>query len=132
MALGYIADYMKKKKADELCIEGNTLTFKENFFKFRWNTDILVPIEKGVFSIHNSEHATIVTYEFFMYRLFLIAAVMSIVMGLLSHELWVGVACFGWLGGMNWVIALVRQKAMLDEIVDNLNDKNIQLENNEI
>jgi len=48
---------------------------------------------------------------------------MSIVMGTVSHQPWFGVLCFAWLGGMNWLVAIIRHRNMLGDIatgIDNL------------
>jgi hypothetical protein len=120
--LKYIEDFMKKKTADEISIRGNKLTFKCDFFKFGWNANILSPLEKGIFNITNKGNETIITYEFFMYRFFGIICVLSITMGLVSHEFWFGIFCFAFLGGLNWVTALIRHQSMFTEITDEISE----------
>jgi hypothetical protein len=122
--LEFIEDFITQKTGDDIVIEDNKLTFKSKFFKWgRWNTNILVPIEKGVFTIIGKGDGTILTYEFYMYHLFIAVTIMSIFMATVSQQVWVGIVCFLWLGGMNWLTAIIRHKMMLREIakkIDNL------------
>ncbi len=126
-ALEFIEDFVTKKTGDDIVIAGDKLTFKSKFFKWgRWNTNILVPIEKGVFIFVDNGDKTILTYEFYMYHLFIAVTIMSAFMATVSQQLWFGIICFLWLGGMNWLIAIIRHKMMLTEIakeIDNLIDK---------
>ncbi len=115
--LKYIEDFITKKTADDIVIEDEKLTFKSNFFRARWNTNVLGPIERGVFTIIDKGDKTILTYEFFMYRLFIIVTIMSVFVGTASKGVSIGILCFLWLGGMNWLIAIIRHKRMLKEIV---------------
>jgi len=119
-ALKYIEDFISKKTADDIVIEDDRLTFKSKFFRWRWNTNILAPIEKGVFKIIDKDDNTILTYEFFMYRLFIIVTIVSAFVLNSSQSLLVGILCFLWLGGMNWLIAIIRHKRMLKEIANGI------------
>jgi hypothetical protein len=122
--LEFIEDFITKKTGDDIVIEDNKLTFKSKFFKWgRWNTNILVPIEKGVFIIVEKGDRTLLKYEFYMYHLFIGVIIMSIFMATVSQQFWVGIICFLWVGGMNWLIAIIRHKMMLNKItkeIDNL------------
>ena len=126
-ALEFIEDFITKKTGDDIIIENDKLTFKSKFFKSgRWNTNILVPIEKGVFNIIEKGGKTILTYEFYMYHLFITVTIMSAFMATVSQQVWFGILCFLWLGGMNWLTAIIRHKMMLNEIakeIDNLINK---------
>ena len=73
-------------------------------------------IEKGKFNLIDNGNESVLTYEFFMYRTFAIVALMSVVMGTVSQQPWFGVVCFAWLGGMNWLIAIIRHRNMLGDI----------------
>ena len=122
--LEFIEEFITKKTGDGIIIEDNKLTFKSKFFKWgRWNTNILVPIEKGVFIIVDKGDRTLLTYEFYMYHLFIAVTIMSTFIASVSQQVWVGILCFLWLGGMNWLTAIIRHKMMLNEIakeIDNL------------
>lgn len=79
-------------------------------------------IEKGKFNLIDNGNESVLTYEFFMYRTFAIVAVMSVVMGTVSQQPWFGVVCFAWLGGMNWLIAIIRHRNMLVDIVGGIDN----------
>lgn len=85
--------------------------------------DILGPIEKGEFKITQGNGGIVLTYEFFMFRLFIIVAIMSLAVGLGTKELNNGLMCFAWLGGMNWLIALIRHRLMLVDIANEIDSE---------
>lgn len=116
--LQYLHDFMLSKKADDIVIEEDRLSFRSKFFKWgRLNTNILVPIERGIFVIRQENGNTVLTYEFFMYHLFIAVTLMSVLMALVSQQVRFGIICFAWLGGMNWLIALIRHRMMFTAIV---------------
>lgn len=121
--LEFIEDFICKKTGEDITIEDNKLTFRSNFFQLgRWNTNILVPIEKGIFTIVDKGDRTLLTYEFYMYHLFIMVTILSVIIATVQ-QIWFGIFCFSFLGGMNWLIALIRHKMMLHEIakeIDNL------------
>ncbi len=113
--LEYLQDFMTKKKAEDIVIENNKLTFISKYFK-SGRYDILSTIEKGLFVIENNQGETKITYEFYMYRLFLIVTIMSLFIFLFNDDTSFAILCFSWLGGMNWLITIIRHKMMLTEI----------------
>lgn len=114
--LSYIEDFITKKTGEDITIDKNELTFKSSFFRMRWSSNIMGVIEKGKFNLIDNGNESILTYEFFMYRTFAIVAVMSVFMGITSQQPWVGFFCFTWLGGMNWLTAIIRHRNMLNDI----------------
>jgi hypothetical protein len=122
-ALEFIKEYILNKTGDDIIIETNTLTFKSKFFNWnRWNTNILAPIEKGVFIIVDNGDRTLLTYEFYMYHLFIKVSIMSVFIAIVSQQIWIGILCFLWLGGMNWLTTIIRHKIMLKEIVKKIDN----------
>jgi hypothetical protein len=115
--LKYIDDFLVIKSAENVIIDHNKLTFTSKFFNGKSNWHILRPIEKGVFTIINKNATTTLTYQFFMYRLFIISAGMSIMMAIVSNTISIGIFCFCWLCGMNWITAIIRHKKMFKNIV---------------
>lgn len=122
LILNYIKNFIEQKTADNIVIKDNTLSFKSSFFKpGRWNTNILVPIEKGVFQLFNEGNNSMISYEIFMYHLFIGTILISVFMAIFSGLFWVGFIAFFWLGVMNWIVALIRHKRMLIQIALNIN-----------
>lgn len=115
--LNYIEDFIAERTGEDITIQENRLTFSSTYFKMRWSTNIMAPIEKGEFKLINDERGSKLTYTFFMYRLFIGIAILSVFMAAVSKEFRIGVLCFAWLGGMNWAIAIIRHFNMLDDIV---------------
>jgi hypothetical protein len=76
-----------------------------------------MPIEKGKFVIVSDGNREHLTYEFSMYRLILVALVGSIFLGIVGSDISMGLIFFGFLGGLNWIIALIRQGLMLNKIL---------------
>ena len=120
--LDFIEEYILKKTEEDIVVEENKLTFKSKFLSFKRDKfNILAPVEKGVFIIVDKGDKTLLTYEFYMYRLFIIVFIMSIFITIFSQKVWDGVYGFLWLGGMNWIIAIIRHKSMLNEIKGEIN-----------
>jgi hypothetical protein len=95
------------------------LEFSTYKFAIGWgiNNDVLAPIEKGKFIILKDEDCKYLTYEFFMYRLISITFLMSAFIALVESDISVGFLVFGILGGLNWIVALIRQGMMMDQII---------------
>lgn len=120
--LEFIEEYILKKTGEDIVVEENKLTFKTRFFSFkRGKSNILAPIEKGVFVIVAKGDRTLLTYEFYMFRLFVIVTIMSIFTTIFSQKIGDGVYLFLWLGGLNWIITIIRHKRMLNEIKSEIN-----------
>jgi hypothetical protein len=117
VVMTYIQDFMARKTCKTITINGHLLTYKPGSFRNKWNTDILATVEKGKFEFVNTGTESILTYEFFMYHLFLWTSLMSILIGVISADIWIGVFCFAWLGVLNWIIAIFRHRLMLKDIV---------------
>jgi hypothetical protein len=112
--------YIQKKNGEDITIQDNQLTFTTSFFSgTSWS--ILSTIEKGIFRIETSNGRSNLNYEFSMYRLLIIAILMSSVFGILSKDFLTGLGCFAAVGGINWLIAIARHRGMIDEIVDSSN-----------
>jgi hypothetical protein len=112
--LKFVGDFIINKPAKDIIIENNTLKFKPGFTF--WSGNIMGPIERGIFILNPAGDRVILTYQFFMYHMFIITGIMAVVLAIVSQQIWFGVGAFLWLCGMNWVTALVRHRGMLDEI----------------
>jgi hypothetical protein len=110
--LQYIREYLLQKSTKNIEINHDRLSFKA-LGGSNWN--IMSTIEKGTFELKNWDGYLVITYEFFMYQLFIIAPVMSVFMGVVSQSWSFGIFAFCGLFGVNWIIALLRHKAMFDE-----------------
>ena len=102
------------KPAKDIVIEDNSLSFKAGSAWSNWN--IMQTIDRGVFRLEEKEGDVILTYEFFMYKLFIYTSIMALAMGIVSQKIWAGVGAFLWLCGMNWIIGVMRHRGLLDEL----------------
>jgi hypothetical protein len=116
--LQHIKAFIINKPAKDIIIESNKLSFKPGAYYGNWN--IMVSIEKGIFSIIEKEGHVILTYEFFMYRLFITTGIMSVIAGIFTQILWIPIVAFLWLCGMNWITALARHKSMFDDLASEI------------
>jgi len=123
-ALDKIKKILEDKTAEDVEIKDNELTFSSSFFGHRWNWNIMVPIDKGEITLTLDNEKTILSYKIFMYRLFIITALMSTFIGLVSGIIGVGVFLFSWLCGANWVTGVLRHSGLISDIADELSKKN--------
>jgi hypothetical protein len=63
------------------------------------------------------------TYGFFMYQLPIIGTLMSVLAGIISKDYKYSVFAFCVLVGLNWLIALSRQKHLFDEVVEGITNE---------
>jgi hypothetical protein len=119
LLLNHIAEFLENKKARNIRISGNQLEFSTSVFEIGWtiNWNVIMPIEKGKFVIVSDGIREHLTYEFSMYRLILVALGGSIFLGIAGSDIFMGLIFFGFLGGLNWIIALIRQGLMLNKII---------------
>ena len=123
VVLDYIGEEVGKRSAEDIEIDNSSLTFKSSFLGPRWNWNIMAPIEKGKLTLENSDNRTLLTYEIFMYRLAIIATVLSVIGGISTGSIWVGVYFFTGLYGLNWITAVMRHKSMFNDIVRDVQNR---------
>ena len=120
--MNFIEEFITKKNGENVTISAAKLKFSSSIFSgHSWS--ILGPIEKGEFNIFIENNTYKLSYEFFMFRLFIIVSIMSIFMWLVSKEVEVLLMCFAWLGGMNWFIAIIRHRLMFRKLIIGINNK---------
>jgi hypothetical protein len=95
-ALNQIKVILEDKTEEDIKIVDSQLTFNAGFFGFRWNWNIMVPIDGGKIILKSTDNETVLVYTIFMHRLFIVTAVMSVFMGLVSRQ--IGVGLFSLLG----------------------------------
>jgi hypothetical protein len=122
--LNYISNIILDKDGEEIHIDKNQLIFKSSFFNFRWNTHIFNPIEKGKFTIINTQNESFVTYDFYMFRMFAIFSGFLIYIGYNFQNIEMVLPILGVLV-INWIITLIRHKFMFNRIISGINKLNI-------
>ena len=120
--MNFIAEYIKNKNGVIENLNQSNLIFTSSLFSGNsWN--IFAQIEKGEFNIKKVNDKYKLTYEFYMYRLFIIVSIMCLFIFFSSGELVFTLLGFAWLGGMNWLIAIIRHKLMFNDIIKHLNSE---------
>jgi len=117
--LKQISDFIIPKPAKDIIIEDNELKFNPDSSPSRWN--LMNPIDRGVFLLNEIEGQTVLSYEFFMHKLFIYSLVPAVIMGFGSQRIWFGIVAFLWVWGFRWLIALAKHKDMFDELVKEIN-----------
>jgi hypothetical protein len=118
-AFAFIAFYLKDKTVEEIIRSEKGLTFKSGAFKFRLNIHILNTIEKGSFEFYSRDNLSVLGYEIYMYRLFTQIGILGALAYIASKEAAVPLLALAILG-LNWVIAIVRHRLMLLNIIEGL------------
>ncbi|MCX6335339.1 MAG: hypothetical protein NT092_13745 [Bacteroidia bacterium] len=117
-----IKEDIEEKSGEEIVIEGSTLTYKSRFGGIRMSYNILKTVEKGIFQLNFDGTMYKLTYEFFMYRIFLLAFISSIVFGIITKKALDGLIFFVVLGLFNWLITIIRHRMMFRDMVSDIED----------
>jgi len=117
-AFFYIDGFIRNKEAKNVRVVENCLSYKGSTSAFNWN--IFVTVDKGEFKIKENDGKSIIEYEIFMYQLFIFVSIAAIIFYVISMNYWLPIMCFGWLGGMNYILSLARHSSMFDEIKDGI------------
>lgn len=131
-ALNQIKVILEDKTAEDIKIVDSQLTFNAGFFGFRWNWNIMVPIDGGKIILKSTDTETVLVYTIFMHRLFIVTAVMSVFMGLASRQIGVGLFCFAWLCGANWVTGVLRHRGLIKGIAKKIQANRLKKTETEI
>jgi hypothetical protein len=127
----YIKDFFVQKNGVDIVVDGNILTYKSGFFKNRWVHDILLPVDNGSFDLEFQEGDCRLTYEFYMYRLFIIPILMSGYIAISSHNYLFAFISFAVLAFIGWIIVIIRHRLMLGEIIFDIEVLIIEKKENE-
>ncbi len=112
------AEKLAKKKADNIKVEEHRLTFKNNLLRLTSNWNIMLPVDYGEITIkNNSSNKIKIRYTISLRRILLIVAIISFIIYGSSKSLNNGLIAFGWLGGMNWIIAVIRHRILFNNLI---------------
>jgi hypothetical protein len=120
IAFEYIEKFLKDKSARNVFPTYDGLVYKGSTSWYNWN--ILRAVDKGEFIIFDNDETSVLSYEFFMYKLLIFSTFAGAFFWIVSGEYLVGLGAILWLGGMNWLINLARHGGMFDEIEEGIND----------
>jgi hypothetical protein len=120
LVLACIQDMLLKKSAKTVTVGTYEVGFKGSTSP--WRGSLMGSVDKGIFTLIEKDGISILTYKFYFIQLFIVTPLMGLCFGLFSKSVWIGVGAFLWLGGMNWVIAIVRHHSLFQEISEQLNN----------
>lgn len=75
----------------------------------------MATVDKGYFRVDSDKQRLV--YNYSTLRMMLITLVMSLLFGILSQNIIVGVVFFCWLFGMNWVVAVIRHFLFMKRLI---------------
>jgi len=121
LVLNYIKEFVEKKTADDVIVWENGLEFKSRLFRWRSRNNIMSSIDKGEFYILNKENRTILIYEIYMYFLLLSALGFAVIIGIITRNSALSAFVLLFMGGLNWLVAIIRHKYMLSALKKKIN-----------
>ena len=114
-----IQNYLRSKSVHDFYRSNKVVRFKKGFFTSR--THIFAVIDKGEFELVENESRYTLKYRVYFLQLFIMVSLMSIAFGLVSQNWVFSVIAFLFLGGLNFLISIVRQKGVLSHLVSVIN-----------
>ena len=114
-----IENYLKAKRVDNFYRVDNSIKFKKGFFGL--NTNPFSSIDKGEFTVTPNSQGFTLTYKFYILRQIIITTIMSIVAGFASGQLSIGLIGFTVLTIGNYLISIVRQLGVFNDIFFDIN-----------
>lgn len=112
-----INTFIRSKSISKIVIDKNTLSFKSDLFELNNNWNVFVFVNEGKITLETYESYSLLSYDFSMFRLYILSAVMSIVMGLLLMSLYTFITWILFLGVLNYLLTIFRQKRIFKKIV---------------
>jgi hypothetical protein len=120
--MSYIHDFIITERAKNIKIEGKELTFSSSLFSGRFGKNKLELIEKGKFILVEKNGNFFLTYEIFMHRYLIISCILALLIGIMMHEIWVGIAFIALFIVRFWIMTFFLNKSMFREITSGINN----------
>ncbi|MBK6986584.1 MAG: hypothetical protein IPH32_18445 [Bacteroidetes bacterium] len=86
------------------------------------NTNVFAIIDKGEFELAENNGHYKLKYRFYFLRHFIISTIMSIVFGVVSQQVGFAVVVFFGFVIINFLISLVRQQGVMNDLVYNIDE----------
>jgi hypothetical protein len=117
-----IQSYLKSKSVDNCYRTGNIIKFKQSFFVL--NSNVFATIDSGEMELIDNSGAYSLKYRFYLVWFFIISCVITVGFGLISGKLIVSIVVFMVLVLGNFVICLVRQQGVINDLVYIIDEAN--------
>ncbi|MDB5190712.1 MAG: hypothetical protein JWQ96_275 [Segetibacter sp.] len=124
--LSIIKNFILNKGGEDVAIGRNTLSYRSPFFPSKLLNNYLVQVEKGNFTIIQNPKGVFLSYQFDMYRLFLLGIIFSVATGVMIETFWIAILFFLFLVVFNWALAIMRHRDMLEAIVREIKKSHLQ------
>ena len=122
MVMNRIDTILRSKSIKNIKTNSNVLIFKSSLFDIKSNWNIFISVEEGSFTLDTYENYSILIYDFSLFRLYILTASISILIGLLTTNLYSLIICILFLGVVNFILTIYRHKKMFHEIVRDIRD----------
>ena len=117
--LRYIEKNILRDKADNVVVKDISVYYKGS--TSNWRSSLFGSVDNGVFNLIYKNDSWFLNYQIIMFRLFIIASIMSIIIGV-GGPWWIGIAAFSWLCGANWIINFIRHGAVATDIATGIDE----------
>ncbi|MVN23515.1 hypothetical protein [Mucilaginibacter arboris] len=112
-----LKDYIDEKKGNIVLINESELIFKGGYSPWRGN--ICKFIKEGKFNIREKNQKLFLEYRIQIDKLIIYIRLFGIGLGIFLD--WKVSVPFVWVGGMNWILAIIRNNSMVDNIAGEIN-----------
>jgi len=113
--LSAIEAELTRQKVNAIEIQGNVLRFENALFNKQGRQQLMASVDKGFFQVELNKQQLVYNYSTIL--MMWITLAMSLFFALVSQKLILGLVCFCWLFGMNWVITLVRNRYFMKKLI---------------
>jgi hypothetical protein len=115
-SISYLNVYIENQKGKSIEISDDKIRFRISFFIGKWSKFNL--IERGEFVL--TDHS--LSFKFYMYRFFLLLALLASYCGYMTENYFVAVLIFLILGVGNWIFALVKFRIMTSRLATTISN----------
>ena len=126
LILLYIANYIREKKADNINIENDSVTYEGSTASSNWGK--FNGVDNGIFTLLFKNDKWYIEYQINMRKLFIYTPIMVCGLGIffaLGGGPWWWPVLFGflWLCGGNWLINWVRHGALATDLAEAIDEQ---------
>ncbi len=119
--LDFSGNLLSKEGADYFSREGNRLKFENRLFKLTWNWELMVPIGAGFVEIKEGQNNNIkIRYSITLTRVWALSVIAAFIIWISNKDIIWSLVAIGFLGGLNWIIAVIRHWVFFYEMTNTI------------
>ena len=107
---------IRSHSVEDVVVENKKLHFSVPFFRLVWNWNLMSPVDFGQVEFIEVSNQLLLEYKISVFRFFFIVLGMSILFGVISKNIYVGIICFVVMGFINWLLAFNRHKLFFEKL----------------